>query len=228
MQFHMGVVVRRSGDQTIVDEVLERLQRQIGDLRERGGRLSAALREASRGLFENGRVPAKPLIADLRRFRSVLREWPSAWRSGGDIGRDGNGSVVEPASISELEQDFEHRVAVRSALVVLDRLEAIRLTDERDSTHWQQCLTESRAIRHELAVSPAVLAAAQAHRLVSGEHPLGAVVTLIADRDELSDERWRTLHEAVVECYGRDLATAIVRGRLTMPSVKAGVAANGS
>lgn len=223
-----SVIVRRFEDQAIVDEVLERFRRQIGDLRERSGHLSVALREASRGLSENGRIPARLLIADLRRFRGDFRDGPSSWRSVGDVGRDGNGPVVEPSSIAELEQDFEQRVAVRGALMVLDRLEVIRLTDERDSTHWQRCLTESRALRRELAVSPSSpTAVAEAKRLASGDHPLGAVVSLIADRDELSDERWRSLHETVVECYGRDLNTAIVRQRLTMPSVKAVVASNG-
>ena len=201
--------------------MLERFQTQFGDLRERSRLLSAALRDVARGLSENGRAPSRPLIADLRQFGSDFRELQSHWRSVGDLGRDPNGSAAEPASISELEREFEHRVAVRSALVVLDRLDAVRLTDERDSAHWQWCLTEGQALRRELATSPSAQAAALAERLVSGEHPLGAVVTLIADRDELSDERWRTLQVAVVESYGRDLATAIVRQRLTMPSVKA-------
>ena len=130
-------------------------------------------------------------------------------------------------SITQLEQEFEHRVSVRSALTVLDRLDEIQLTDERDSAPWQRCLSEGRAIRHELATNPPSLVAVQANRLVSGDHPLSGVVTLVADRDELPDERWRTLHDAVLASYGRDLATAIARGRLTMPSVETGVVSSG-
>ncbi|MEK6260740.1 MAG: hypothetical protein AABP62_19240 [Planctomycetota bacterium] len=210
-----------------MDEVLERFQRRFSDLRERGGSLSVALRDVARGLTANGRVPAMPLIADLRRFGNDFRELRSQWRAGGDLGPDPNGLAVEPATISELEQAFEHRVSVRSARAVLDRLDAVRLTDERDSVHWQRCLIEGSALRRELTTSPSAQAAAQAKRLVSGDHPLSAVVTLIADRDELSDERWRTLQEIVVGSFGRDLATAIVRQRLRMPSARAGVASNG-
>lgn len=211
-----------------MDELHERFQRRCGDLRERVGCLSVALRTVSRGLSENGRVPSSLLIGDLRQFRSDFRELQSQWRSGGDFEGNQNGSTVEVESLSDLEREFEFRVSVRSSLAMLDRLDAIRLTDERDATHWQRCLSEGRAIRRELAASPSSLAAAQANRLLSSEHPLGAVMTLIIDRDELSDDRWRVLHDAVVEAYGRDLATAIVRQRFMVPSADAGVASNGS
>ena len=209
-------------------ELHERFQRQCGDLRERGGHLSAALREISRGLLENGRVPSSRLIGDLRRFQSDFRELQWQWRSGSDLAENQNGPTVEVESLSDLEREFEYRVSVRSALAMLDRLDAIRLTDERDTANWQCCLSEGRAIRNELAACPSSLAATHANRLLSSEHPLGAVMALIVDRDELSDERWWALHDAVVEVYGRDLATAIARQRFMMPSASVGVASNGS
>lgn len=211
-----------------VDEVHERFQMRIGALRERGGCLSTALREVSCGLSENGRAPSFSLIGELRRFQSDFRELQSQWRSGGDLAGSQHDSVVEVESLSDLEREFECRVSVLSALAMLDQLDAIRLTDERDAANWQRCLSEGREIRSELARSPSSLAAAHANRLLSSEHPLGALVTLIVDRDELNDERWGVLHDAVVEVYGRDLATAIVRQRLTMPSANADVAAKAS
>ena len=211
-----------------MDELHERFQRRCGDLRERGGRLSVALREISRGLSENGRVPSSRLIGDLRLFQSDFRELQWQWRSGSDLAETQNGPTVEVESLSDLEREFECRVSVRRALAMLDRLDAIRLTDERDAANWQRCLSEGRVIRNELAASPSSLAATYANRFLSSEHPLGAVVTLIVDRDELSDERWWVLHDAVVEVYGRDLTTAIVRQRFMMPSASAGVASNGS
>lgn len=211
-----------------MDEAHAQFQSRFGDLRERGGRLSAALRDVSRGLSENGRVPGARLMGDLRQFQGDFRELQSQWRSGGDLDGNQNVSAVELESLSDLERAFECRVTVRSALALLDRLEAIRLTDERDAAHWQRCLSEGRAIRRELAENPSSLAATHASRLLSSGHPLGAVVLLIAERDELNDERWWALHDAVVEVYGRDLATAIVRRRLTMPSAETGVASNGA
>lgn len=220
--------VERSEDRKNVDEVHERFQMRFIDLRERGGRLSTALREISRGLSENGRPPSSPLIGDLRRFKGDFRELQSQWRSSGEREGHQSGPAVEVESLSDLERELECRLSVRGALAMLDRLDAIRLTDERDAAPWERCLSEGRAIRSELALNPPSSAVAHASRLLSGEHPLGAAVTLITDCDELSDERWRALHDAVAEVYGRDLATAIVRQRLTMPSVETGVASNGS
>ena len=211
----------------IVDEVLERIQQQIGDLRERSGQLSAALREVALGLSESGRIPSTLLLADLRRFTNDFHEWPSLWDAGNWIDDDRSGFTSQATSVAQLEKEFEHRVLVRKALVVLDRLDAIRMTDERDSASWQRCMFESRAIRQELTATRPTLVASQANRLASGEHPLCGVVALIADRDELSDERWRALHDAVLASYGRDLATAIARGRLTMPSPEVGVSSSG-
>ena len=219
---------KRSEDPTNVDELHARFQSRFGDLRERSGRLSAALRDVSRGLSENGRVPCSRLIGDLRQFQGDFSELQSQWWSSGDLDGNQNNSVVEVESLSDLEREFEYRVSVRSALALLNRLDSIRLMGERDAVHWQRCLSESRAIRRELTESSSSLAATHANRLLSSNHPLGAVVTLIVDRNELNDERWWVLHDAVVEVYGRDLATAIVRQRLTMPSVEAGVASNGS
>ena len=199
-----------------MDDVLERFPVQFRDLRERSRRLSAELRGVSRGLSEDGQVPSRSLIADLRRFGGDFCGLRLQGRLDGHDGPDQADPSVESASLSDLEQQFEHRVVVRSAMVMLDRMNAVQLSDERDAAHWQRCLIEGRALRRELATSPLALAAAQAKRLVSSDHPLGAVVTLIADREELTDERWRTLHEAVIELYGRDLATAIVRQRLTL------------
>lgn len=205
-------------------ELHELFQRRICELRERGGRLSSTLREVSRDLSENGHAPSSPVIGELRRFHGDFREL----RSDGDLEGDQYGSTVEVASLSDLEREFEFRVSVRSALALLDRLDAIRLTDERNAANWQRCLSEGRAIRSGLTAGLSSLAAAQANRLLSGEHPLGAVMTLIVDRDELNDDRWSVLHDAVAEAYGRDLATAIVRQRLTMPPIEVGIASNGS
>lgn len=211
-----------------MDEVQTRFQSRFGDLHKRCGSLSAALREVARGLSENGRVPGSRLIRELRQFQGDFRELQSQCPSVGDSAGTADAAPVEVASLSELEREFECRMSVRAALALLNRLDAIRLTDERDAAHWQRCLSEGRVIRGELTAGSSSLAAAHANRLLSSEHPLGAVVALIADRDKLNDERWWALHDAVVQVYGRDLATAIVRQRLTMPSAEAGTASTGS
>lgn len=209
-----------------MDEVLEQFQTGFDKLRERSGRLSAALREVCRNLSESGRVPSSPLIEDLRRFRADFRELGALCQRDSGLDGEQHGSTTAVESLADLEQEFKCCMTVRSAVALLNRLDAIKLTDQRDAAIWQRCLSEGRAIRRELMACPTSLAVAHANQLLSDKHPLRAVVMLISDHDELSDERWRELHDAVVEVYGRDLATAIVRQRLTMPSVGAGTPSN--
>ena len=56
-------------------EVLDQFRKRVGELRRRSGSLSSGLREASRGLTENGRVASTKMIEELWQFRNDFREW---------------------------------------------------------------------------------------------------------------------------------------------------------
>lgn len=198
-------------------EVLDRFRTRVGELRKRSGGLSAALREASRGLSENGRVASAETIEELWQFRNDFRELRSSWP--GNEGREGkvSNTVSTADSLTALEHEVECQVSVRGALAVLNCLEAIQTTGDRELPMWQGCVSEGRALRDQLVASSPSEAAACAKRLLANDHPLRAVVKLVAHHGELSDERWLALNDVVAESYGRDLVTAIVRHRLTLP-----------
>lgn len=198
-------------------EVLDRFRTRVGELRKRSGGLSAALRDASRGLSENGRVASAETIEELWQFRNDFRELRSSWP--GNEGREGKvpNTVSTADSLTALEHEVECQVSVRGALAVLNCLEAIQTTGDRELPMWQGCVSEGRALRDQLVASSPSEAAACAKRLLANDHPLRAVVKLVAHHGELSDERWLALNDVVAESYGRDLVTAIVRHRLTLP-----------
>lgn len=201
-----------------MSEVLDQFRQRVGELRKRSGGLSVALREASRGLTENGRVASTGMIEELWQFRHDFRELRSSW-PGTDGREDGMSNAVSTAdSLVALEHEVECQVSVRGALAVLNCLEAIQSTGDRELPMWQGCVSEGRALRDQLVASSPSEAAACAKRLLSNDHPLRAVVTLVAQFGELTDERWLALNDVVAESYGRDLVTAIVRHRLTLPS----------
>ena len=199
-------------------EVLDRFRTRVGELRKRSGGLSAALRDASRGLSENGRVASAETIEELWQFRNDFRELRSSWP--GNEGREGKASntVSTADSLIALEHEVECQVSVRGALAVLNCLEAIQTTGDRELPMWQGCVSEGRALRDQLVASSPSEAATCAKRLLANDHPLRAVVKLVAHHGELSDERWLALNDVVAESYGRDLVTAIVRHRLTLPA----------
>ena len=156
-------------------------------------------------------------IEELWQFRNDFRELRSSWP--GNEGREGkvSNTVSTADSLTALEHEVECQVSVRGALAVLNCLEAIQTTGDRELPMWQGCVSEGRALRDQLVASSPSEAAACAKRLLANDHPLRAVVKLVAHHGELSDERWLALNDVVAESYGRDLVTAIVRHRLTLP-----------
>ncbi len=201
-----------------MQEVLNQFRMRVGELRRRSGSLSSGLREASRGLTENGRVASTNMIEELWQFRNDFRELRSSWPA--NEGREESVSNAASAadSLVALEQEVECQVCVRGALAVLNCLEAIQSTGDRELPMWLGCVSEGRALRDQLVASSPKEAAACAKRLLANDHPLRAVVTLVVHHGELSDERWLMLNDVVAESYGRDLVTAIVRHRLSLPA----------
>jgi hypothetical protein len=197
-----------------VNEVLNQFRNRVSELRKRSSGLSASLREASRGLSETGRVTSTELIEDLWQFRNDFRDLRSSW----PCHEDGVSNAISTAdSLVALEQEVESHAAVRGALAVLNCLEAIEPQGDRELPMWQGCVAEGRALRDQLLASSPSESAACAKRLLALDHPLRAIVTLVAQAGELSDERWLALNDVVAESYGRDLVTAIVRHRLILP-----------
>ena len=55
-------------------EVLDQFRKRVGELRRRSGSLSSGLREASRGLTENGRVASTKMSEELWQVRNDFRD----------------------------------------------------------------------------------------------------------------------------------------------------------
>jgi hypothetical protein len=68
---------------------------------------------------------------------------------------------------------------------------------------------------------------AEAEPLAEGEHAFAHLLALIEDRDELSDDLWASLHESVGATFGKSLAAAAVRSKLSLPLEHAGSAVAG-
>ena len=103
----------------------------------------------------------------------------------------------------------------------LSKLESVALIEhvgEPGFAPWQHCLDEGTRLRGELLSVPALQARFAAEQFLDPQTPLHAVVTLVADGDELSDERWTLLLDSVSAAYGRELSTAIARGKLILRS----------
>jgi len=67
--------------------------------------------------------------------------------------------------------------------------------------------------------------ATETEHLAEGGHPFAQLLTLIEDRDELSDDLWAGLHESVGDTFGKSLAAAAARAKLSLPLEHAGAVA---
>lgn len=183
-----------------------RWELQLRELRIRSQQLSAELTLAAQELREQGMEPPAELISRLDDFRTSFQELKTELRS--------RFSEAQTAtSLEDLQTVLANHAQVEAALEVLDtaaRLQHREVTGFPPlSRVWDQC----RSVREELLTTPPAREAASA--LLEGRHPLAALVHLVCAADTLSDERWQTLQELVASQFGRELATAVVRGRVT-------------
>ncbi len=185
---------------------ITRWEQQLGELRESSQLLSAGLTAAAQELREHGTEPPAELVSRLDRFRARFQELRVELR-----GRFPDAQTA--ASIEDLQTALASHAQVQAALQVVDAAARIQHREVSGfpplNRVWDQC----RTVREQLLTAPPARDAASA--LLEGRHPLAALVHLVREAETLSDERWESLQELVATQFGRELATAVVRGRLT-------------
>ena len=80
----------------------------------------------------------------------------------------------------------------------------------------RDCQEKARALHDQINEAHWAALPADAERLAEGDHAFAHLLTLIVDRDELSDDLWATLHDSVASSYGKALAAAAVRSKLVI------------
>lgn len=182
--------------------------------------------------LEQGQPPAEDLLAQLAAARQrflELRETVAQRAAGEQLST----SAAPPDSLSALTElvhqvteaqrsrmQREQQQQTRSrAVQVLKRVLSIRHRDRADFAPLVQC--QARAGRLSEAEGDA--AHDEFQRLAEGNHPLCDVLTLLESYRVIDDERWQQLHDRIAETFGRELALAIVRGRLTFPAANPAV-----
>src|SRR6266446_5353083 len=108
------------------------------------------------------------------------------------------------------------RAAVLRALNVLTRVLGISHLDDPAFPSLLDCQAKASELR--VAVSRAGIEGRSAtqDRLVDSIKPFENLLTLMLERDTLTDEQWAQLDTAVARVFGRTLVNAAARGRLTI------------
>lgn len=193
--------------------VWERCSAELAELQARGMEICAAMRRASQTLQETGSPPANSLIDELSQFRFRFEQVRSVVFPSAAVQASQQDGYL---SIQSLTDEVGSRAIVRKALRRLEHLCKIRHLEQPDFLPWQRCLAEGERLRETLLCAPALETRPIAEGFCDPVSPLNAAVSLVVDSTELSDERWQELADLVAKTYGRELTTAIARGKLAV------------
>jgi class 3 adenylate cyclase len=125
-------------------------------------------------------------------------------------------SASEAAQATDGTEIAAARAAVLRALNVLTRVLGISHLDDPAFPSLLDCQAKASELR--VAVSRAVSEgrSGTADKVLDSIKPFENLLTLMLERDTLTDEQWAQLDTAVARSFGRTLVNAAARGRLTI------------
>ena len=119
-------------------------------------------------------------------------------------------------TVAELEKKKSEGEQVHSsALTVLQRVLAIAHRVENDFQPLQECQVKARELYQAILASHGS-EHSDTQSLADGNHPLSKLLALISDWEDSDDERLAEVQDLVAESFGKTLAMAAVRGKLTV------------
>ncbi|NJK68563.1 MAG: hypothetical protein HC789_15760 [Microcoleus sp. CSU_2_2] len=192
------------------------LLEQIARLSETYPNLADRLTQAAKQLQDSGIPPAESLVQEIatysRNFASIQKQALELTPSLGEIA-----SLKDIQNLVQTAEAAGGKAEIRSAaLKVLDRVLAIAHREQSDFAPLQLVHTKARELHRAISESTPTQLHSDAESLISGKHPVSAVLALVAQQDQLDDQQWVILEETVSAAFGKQLAVAISRGKLTV------------
>ena len=102
------------------------------------------------------------------------------------------------------------------ATEILDQVLAITCLNTPDFEPLLVCQQTARDLRNRITKWSWPEMSAEAESLISGQHPLAHLITLITAGEDVDDDSWDASRDFVETRLGRALGTAAVRGRLKL------------
>jgi hypothetical protein len=107
----------------------------------------------------------------------------------------------------------------RRAIATLDRTLQLSHTGGGDFAPLREVHDQVRQLRGSIESASWETPHPEAERLALDDHPYVHLLHLVEKRDELNDDQWATLHDSVGERFGKPLAAAAARAKLSLPPV---------
>ena len=202
-----------------MEPVHKDLLEQIAGLSENYPNLAARLTQAAKQLQDSGIPPAESLLQEIaaysRNFATVQKQALELNKSAPPSG--------EIASLKDIQNLVQTAAAAGSqaeirskALKVLDRVLALAHREQSDFAPLQSVHARARELHRAISEATPTHLHSDAEALIGGKHPVSAVLALVEQQDKLDDEQWVILEETVSAAFGKQLAVAISRGKLTV------------
>jgi uncharacterized protein YjdB len=195
------------------------LLEQIAGLSETYPNLADRLAHSAKQLQQSGLPPSENLLQEIV---SYSRNFSVVQKQALELSNSAlvPGEIISLQEIQNLVQTIsasEGKAEIRSqALTVIDRVLAIAHREQSDFGPLQSVHSKARELQRAIAESTPTQLHSDAESLVSGKHPVAAVLALVEQQDKLDDEQWVILEETVSAAFGKQIAVAISRGKLTV------------
>ena len=196
---------------SFLNPTVSELRDEVDRLRQFRQQLAKRLVDAADQLEFPGFPPAASLIDELLNCRQWMNRLASA------LGAE-TGSDEDRVSLNDLERLIESRDYRQSAEAVLEQLTELTHIDVPDFAPLVLCQREASRLCELAVESMGVEQNTELELLRQQRHPLNALIRLCDQGDNLSDVDWTECHDNVAATYGRQLATALTRGRILRKS----------
>jgi len=180
------------------------MRQELQQLQTQGHALAGQLLTAADQLLQQGRLPAASLLVALDEYAG---HYQNLLNLTGMSARDG-------VTLSDLEQLLATRDCRESAERVATQLAQLAHVDVRNFAPLDLCQREAGRLCTLAAEADGRTEIPELHQLRHGTHPLNSLLRLCDEGQELSDAEWNQCYDDVVANYGRQLATALTRGRI--------------
>jgi hypothetical protein len=205
------------------------LAKRLAALSERLTALGATLAQTAQQLQGAGTVPTEAVVDEVTKIRTdfldvrhrVLEAARSLSISVPATSEIDSVRTLEPLldGIVQALAAQEKKAALAEArsrvLAVLDRVLTISHSDGPNFTALVQCLAKAKEIR-QAAQDPQAFDSENAPAFLDSIPSFAALLSIIEGRDALDDDKFATLDEQVTQAFGRTLAVAAARGKLTI------------
>ena len=191
--------------------------------------LGERLLGAARQIHSPGTPPPNNLLEELASTRSAFEGLRDRVRGLGESLEvacpppesldtlQGLNALTDEIAAAEIRRDKAEELR-RASIGILERVLRLTHASSPEFGPLRERQEHARGLHESLANAPWSNLPEEAHRLSEGDHPFAKLVVLVEQHDELEDEHWGYLHEAVGEAFGKALAAAAARSKLVLPA----------